>query len=170
MARIPDSINGMTLTFGPNVSREVTNGLVTALNSIIKPYVYGRLRSTGAAAVVIDADLLEMADRFTVAAYHISGGGEAAGHSSTSRHPKGKAVDISRINGLRMQENYVNDPAVRAIVKAMQRQFDLMTPARRENFGPFTLRKLGVRLTPENRADYATLAEKHKSHVHFSIN
>lgn len=170
MVRIPDTMNGLTLTFADIIDRDVLPETLVALGDILRPYVCGRLLTTGESACVEDASLLEAAGRFTVASYHISGAGERTGHSQTSRHYRKMAIDISRINGLFIEEAFVRKPAVRAIVTAMQERFERYTPYRRENFGPFMLRKLGGELTPDNRSDYAALAEKHKSHMHFSIN
>lgn len=169
MPQLPAVLNGVTLSFGTNVNRDVNAGLITALAGVLKPYVYGRSLATGIFTVVEDPALVEAAGRFAVTSYRISGGGEAAGHSSTSRHPMGKAADISRINGVLMQDGYIERADIRAIVRKLQRAIEATT-GRRENFGPYFLRKLGLTLTPQNRPDYATLAEKHKSHVHFSIN
>jgi hypothetical protein len=170
MVDIPDSINGLSLTFSPTADRDVRQALIEALEDVLRPYAYGRLRSTGEFAVVDDESLLEQSGRFVVTSFHVSGAGEQSGHSSTSRHYMKKAVDISRINGDKIEEPFVRDPAVNAVVTAMQERFDAFTPGRRENFGPAMLRKLGVELTPENRDGYDLLAAKHKNHMHFSVN
>jgi len=63
-------------------------------------------------------------------------------HQTPSRHVQGngKAVDISRINGMKMSAFYPSNPAVKAI--AMQAEFETYLH-RRENFGPSFKKKLG---------------------------
>ena len=82
-------------------------------------------------------------------------------HKSPSRHVagNGKAVDISRINGNKLAIAYPSDTTVKAIVDAMQTEFENYAH-RRENFGPFMKKKLGK--------DYAISG--HGDHMHFSVN
>ena len=82
-------------------------------------------------------------------------------HSANSRHFQGlgKAVDISRINGKKMSVHYPSDPAVKAIVDAIQTAFETYGK-KRENFGPFMKKKNGADFTVGGHAD----------HVHISVN
>lgn len=58
--------------------------------------------------------------------------------TSPSRHVQGegKVVDNSRINGNKMSIFYPDNATVKAVVDAMQTEFENYTH-RRENFGPF---------------------------------
>ncbi|WP_370261606.1 hypothetical protein [Limnobacter sp.] len=81
-------------------------------------------------------------------------------HNFPSRHMQGlgKAVDISRINGMRMSTHYPNDPAVKLISDAIQLAFESWG-GRRENFGPLFKRKHGK---PHPVAG-------HTDHIHLSV-
>jgi hypothetical protein len=70
-----------------------------------------------------------------------------------------KAVDISRINGIKIVIGYPNDPEVKAIVDAIQIAFETFSD-RRENFGPYAKTKLGKPWSVSG----------HDDHIHLSIN
>lgn len=70
----------------------------------------------------------------------------------------GKAIDISRINGMRMSAHYPSDPAVKQITDALQFAFEEWD-GRRENFGPLLKRKHG-----KNHP-----VAGHNDHIHFSV-
>lgn len=145
MAAIPSQINGVSIVFAPNVNNDVTVHLVAALRAVITPNV--------APAHVLQTIYVSSARRQ---------------QPTASNHPHGRAVDISRINGLRMDPGFTNDASVRAIVKAMQIAFE-SAPHRRENYGPSFLRKSGHLLSVTNPQAYARLAPMHRNHVHFSV-
>lgn len=81
--------------------------------------------------------------------------------TSPSRHVQGegKAVDISRINGNKMSIFYPGNATVKAVVDAMQTEFENYTH-RRENFGPFMKKKL----------DNNHQVSGHGDHIHLSVN
>jgi hypothetical protein len=54
------------------------------------------------------------------------------------REPMFKAVDISRVNGVKIGLRHSSDPFLNAIVEAIQTHFETY-PHRRENFGTFLL-------------------------------
>lgn len=72
---------------------------------------------------------------------------------------EGKAVDISRINGMKMAVFYTTNASVKAIVDAIQTAFETY-PYRRENFGPFFKKKLGAPMSIAGHLD----------HIHLSVN
>jgi len=82
-------------------------------------------------------------------------------HELPSRHVQGggKAVDISRINGMKMSVYYASSKSVKAIVDAIQTAFEGY-PHRRENFGPSFRKKLGA----------VASIDGHRDHVHLSVN
>jgi hypothetical protein len=70
-----------------------------------------------------------------------------------------KAVDISRVNGMKIDLAYSSDPFIAYIVNAIQNNFETFEH-RRENFGPLFKKKLGVSYPVEG----------HKDHIHLSVN
>lgn len=82
-------------------------------------------------------------------------------HQLPSRHVQGngKAIDISRINNMKMSLLYPFDPTVKAIVNAMQSKFETYIH-KRENFGPSFKKKLGNNHPVPGHGD----------HIHFSVN
>ncbi len=86
--------------------------------------------------------------------------------SSTVRpgtlHEPGFAIDISRVNGIRMAEGYLSNPVVTNVVKALQT--NLAFVGAHENFGPYLM--TGGRLSLDN---LHYLYSTHQSHIHFSI-
>ncbi len=81
-------------------------------------------------------------------------------HAATSNHPRGKAVDINRVNGMR-----VGDPANRSAVTDVQKSFR-SEPNVRENFGPaFQEKSLTSGATP---VPWTQVGEEHQNHIHES--
>ena len=78
-----------------------------------------------------------------------------------SRHVQGsgKAIDISRINGLKMSLHYKTNEAVQEITNAIQREFETFSH-KRENFGPLFKKKLGKPHPVSGHGD----------HIHLSVN
>lgn len=121
MPAIPNNINGVEIEFSDAVNTSVDQRVIDALNKVVKP---------GIAA----GHLLNK--------IYISSANDQ--HTSPSRHVQGdgKAVDISRINGNKMSVFYPGNALVKAVVDAMQTEFESYIH-RRENFGPFMKKKLG---------------------------
>jgi hypothetical protein len=136
MPTIPSNINGVTVNFAPAVNKNVQQLVIDALRHCIKPNI--------APGHQLDSVFVSSARRQ---------------NPNDSRHNTGRAVDISRINGVRMDGGFDSNTHVNAIVKAIQRTFESF-PARRENFGPAMKKKLGE---PFQVAG-------HKDHVHLSVN
>ncbi len=138
MLDISNSINGVIIEFATAVNKSVDQRVIDALDKIIKPSI---------------------APGHTLSKIYISSANDQ--HTSSSRHVqgKGKAVDISRINGKKLSMHYPSDNTVKAIVNAMQKEFEKY-PHRRENFGPHLKRKLGATRT----------VTAHDDHMHFSVN
>lgn len=143
MATCPDSLNGVSFTFGANVDRALHDDLMAAMQAIIR------------------SDLAPAGETLTL---HISSISEAGGHGRNSRHyaPPRKAIDISRVNGKRLSVFYPSDAFVTQVTQELQRRFDAFA-RRRENFGPFAMQKFGQPYGDEG------LKEMHRSHMHFSI-
>ena len=76
------------------------------------------------------------------------------GHSPTSNHPKGLALDISRLDGVPMIQSGLTNK-----IKELQLGFDRF-PRIRENFGPFFLHKFGSNFPS---------APLHNEHIHISV-
>ena len=165
MALIPDEINGVRILFKPDVDRDVADDLISALEHLVRPYAYGRLPG-GETGLADAAEEVEEIGRFLATSLTVSAASDTAGHSTTSRHYMRKAIDISRLNGLYFFDAYPSDDRVRAVVARMQELFHEFAPARRENFGPYMCRKVSS-LGDVERPDQA---EKHKNHIHFSVN
>lgn len=138
MPTIPGNINGVLIEFSPNVNKNVDQKIVDALKHVL---------STN----VVPGHVLTKV--------YISSANDQ--HTSPSRHVQGagKAVDISRINGMKMSGFYPTNPSVKAITGALQNTFESY-PHRRENFGPLFKKKLGN----------AHPVTGHGDHIHFSVN
>jgi hypothetical protein len=130
MPNIPSTINGVSVTFGGLVKREVHQTLITALEHTIKP---------------------DVAAGYTLSEIYVSSASDS--HQSPSRHAQSKAVDISRINSKRMSTYYPSDPEVVAIVNALQLRFE-SAMGRRENFGPHLKHKQGSDQAVSGHADH----------------
>lgn len=146
MAAVPVEINGVTIKFGARVDPEIDQSLLDALRQIVTADL-----SSGEALISL---------------YVSSISETTATHSSTSRHypPGRKAIDISRVNDKRMSVFFATDALVAEVTKNLQERFELLTPIRRENFGPFLQRKLGQVDTRPG------IIRSHRSHIHFSVN
>ena len=138
MPTIPSAINGVTVVFGNTVNKSVDQKIIDGLKKVIKPHI-----ATGYALIKI----------------YISSANDQ--HESPSRHVmgSGKAVDISRINSLKLSVNYPTNATVKAIVDAIQTEYENYTH-RRENFGTHFKKKLGNDHTVSGHGD----------HIHLSVN
>lgn len=137
MAVIPNQINNVQIQFGLNVHNSVDSNLLGFLLQIIRPNIV---------------------DGPTLSSIYISSLKDQ--HNLPSRHMQGagKAVDISRINGMKMSTHYPGDPVVKQITGALQLAFENWE-GRRENFGPLLKRKHGKNYPVNGHAD----------HIHFSV-
>lgn len=138
MPNIANNINGVLIEFSPNVNRNVNQRVIDALTLVVKPNV-------ASGQVLTKIYISSANDQHVVPSRHVIGGGSA--------------VDISRINGMKIALFYPVNPSVKAIVDAMQTQFETYSH-RRENFGPFLKKKLGMNHPVPGHAD----------HIHFSVN
>jgi hypothetical protein len=132
------NINGILIEFSPNVNKDVDQKIIDALKHVLSTNV---------------------ASGHTLTKVYISSANDQ--HTFPSRHVQGagKAVDISRINGMKMSVFYLSNPTVKAVTDALQNKFESFTH-RRENFGPLFKKKLG---NPHN-------VPGHGDHIHFSVN
>jgi hypothetical protein len=140
MAKIPEAINGVEVEFGEGVVNDVTDSLVNALQQCIRPYF----------------PLVQTLRKIYISAakdHH------TAPNQVNSRHNQRKAVDISRLNDTKIAIGYPNNPAIRALVDAIQDSFEVY-PGRRENFGPHLKKKLGTTWPVPG----------HDDHIHLSVN
>jgi hypothetical protein len=137
VAVIPNQINNVQVQFGLNVHNSVDSNLLAFLLNTIRPNIV---------------------DGPTLSSIYISSLKDQ--HNLPSRHMQGagKAVDISRINGMRMSAYYPGDPAVKQITDALQLAFENWT-GRRENFGPLLKKKHGKNYPVSGHTD----------HIHFSV-
>lgn len=137
MAVIPNQINNVQVQFGLNVHNSVDSNLLGFLLQAVRPNIV---------------------DGPTFSSIYISSLKDQ--HNLPSRHMQGagKAVDISRINGMRMSAHYPGDPAVKQITDALQLAFENWE-GRRENFGPLLKRKHGKNYPVSGHTD----------HIHFSV-
>jgi len=136
MPEIPSSINGVTIEFSTTVNKEVSPVMIDGLRHCIKT---------------------DIASDFTLNKIYISSANDS--HTLPSRHSQSKAVDISRINGTKMAIGYPQGGELKAIVDAIQDEFESFS-YRRENFGPHLKKKLGN--------DH--LVSGHEDHIHISVN
>lgn len=138
MPDIPNSINNVTVEFATAVNKSVDQKVIDGLKKVIKTNI-----ATGHVLTKI----------------YISSANDQ--HQSPSRHVagNGKAVDISRINGQKLSVNYPGNATVKAIVDAIQEEYENFSH-RRENFGPHLKKKLG--------SDHAVSG--HGDHIHLSVN
>lgn len=138
MPDISININGVVVEFSPAANKNVDQKIVDALRIVVRPNI---------------------APGHILTKIYISSANDQ--HKLPSRHVlgNGKAVDISRINSMKMSLFYASNPAVKAIVDAMQAEFEKY-PHRRENFGPSFKKKLGNNHPVSGHGD----------HIHFSVN
>jgi hypothetical protein len=135
---IPGNINSVLIEFSPNVNKNVDQKIIDALKHVLSTNV-----TSG----------------HTLTKVYISSANDQ--HTFPSRHVQGagKAVDISRINGMKMSVFYPSNLTVKAITDALQNKFESFAH-KRENFGPLFKKKLG---NPHN-------VSGHGDHIHFSVN
>lgn len=136
MSDIPLTINGVIVEFKSTVFKDVNSIMVNGLKHCIKTAI-----ASGHALTKI----------------YISTANDS--HTLPSRHAQKKAVDISRINGTKIVLGYPQGGSVKAIVDAIQDEFEGYT-SRRENFGPHLKKKLGNPHTVGG----------HQDHIHLSVN
>lgn len=138
MPNIPNRINGVIVEFSPAVNKSVDQKVIEVLNKVVKKGI---------------------APGHTLKKIYISSANDQ--HQMPGRHVQGngKAVDISRINGIKMSSSYPSNPTVKTIVDAMQTEFETYLH-RRENFGPLFKKKLGINHPVPG----------HNDHIHFSVN
>ena len=141
MPQIPSSVNGVLIEFGATVNKNVDQKVIDALKHCIKPNI-----TKGYALTKI----------------YISSANDS--HKKPSRHVQGlgKAVDISRINSLKMSLHYKTNKTnktVTEVTNSIQTAFESFSN-RRENFGPMFKKKLGV----------VYKVSGHSDHIHLSVN
>lgn len=138
MPTIPGSINGVSIDFASTVNKNVDQKIIDALNHILSANV-----ATG----------------YTLTKIYISSANDS--HTFPSRHVQGngKAIDISRINGMKMSVHYSSNNTVKNVTNSLQNKFESFAH-RRENFGPLFKKKLG--------SSYSVSG--HNDHIHFSVN
>src|SRR4029078_2576142 len=112
MPAVPSHINGVKVEFELEVNNDVCVSLITALKHCIKTNI---------------------APPYELLKIYISS--DADQHVMPSRHAPHKAVDISRINNIKIAIGYPGEAATVAIVNAIQNAFETYS-GRRENFGP----------------------------------
>lgn len=122
---IPDTINGVSIKFKPEVDRRVTSEMLDALKStIVSSY---------------DGENLTKLKFSSASEYY-------GPHECPSRHKTGNGVDINEVNGKPIR-NFSNDPIVKSLVTKIQEKFE-SAPERRENFGPALSKKEGRNYNP----------------------
>ena len=138
MPLLPSSINGVTIEFSQTVNKTVDQKIIDALKLCIKPNI---------------------AKGYALTKIYISSANDS--HKMPSRHVQGagKAIDISRINGLKMSLHYKSNKSVQEITNAIQNAFETYAH-KRENFGPLLKNKLGK----------AHPVSGHGDHIHISVN
>ncbi len=138
MPNISNNINGVSVEFSAKVNKSVDQKIINALKTVVKT---------------------DAVPGYTLFKIYISSAHDQ--HRLPSRHVQGngKAVDISRINGMKMSMFYPSNLAVKSIVDAMQTEFENYIH-RRENFGPLFKKKLGKSHAISGHAD----------HIHLSVN
>ncbi len=136
MPDIATTIDGVTVEFKSTVNKTVTQNMIDGLKKCIKK---------------------DIASGHVLSKIYISSANDS--HESPSRHASKQAVDISRINGLKMSTHYSSNDTVKAIVKAIQEEFENYEN-KRENFGPYLKKKSGT----------AKTVSGHNDHIHLSVN
>lgn len=114
MAIIGNEINGVRIKFAPAVNWEVDPRMIQGLRRAIQTDIADE-------HVLNEIFIASANDQHELPSRHVQGGG--------------KAIDISRINGMKMSVYYASSKSVKAIVDAIQAAFEGY-PHRRENFGP----------------------------------
>ncbi len=138
MPTIPGNINGVLIEFSPNVNKNVDQKIIDALKHVLSTNV-------ASGHVLTKVYISSANDQHTFPSRHVQGAG--------------KAVDISRINGMKMSVFYPSNTSVKAITDTLQNKFESYLH-RRENFGPLFKKKLGN----------VHSVTGHGDHIHFSVN
>jgi hypothetical protein len=138
MPKIPSSINGVFIAFSPKVNKSVDQKIINALRHVLS-------KNVATDHVLTKIYISSANDQHTFPSRHIQGAG--------------KAVDISRINGMKMSVFYPSKASVKDITDALQNEFESYSH-RRENFGPSFKKKLGDTHSVTGHGD----------HIHFSVN
>jgi len=138
MPMIPGNINGVLIEFSPNVNKSVDQKIIDALKHLLS-------KNAASGHVLTKVYISSANDQHTFPSRHVQGAG--------------KAVDISRINGMKMSLFYPSNISIKAITDALQNKFESY-PHRRENFGPLFKKKLGN----------VHSVSGHGDHIHFSVN
>lgn len=136
MPQISTNINGVTVKFAKSVVNNVDKRMIDGINHCIKPNI---------------------ANGYALTEIYISSAYDS--HKMPSRHMQHKAVDISRINGMKIVLGYPLGGSITAIVDAIQASFEGYVYCR-ENFGPHIKKKIGL--------DWAVPG--HNDHIHLSVN
>lgn len=136
MPQIPNTINGVAIEFADTVGNEVHQRVIDGLSACIRT---------------------DIASGHQLVTVYVSSASDS--HEMPSRHAQQKAVDLSRINGIKIVIGYPQGGQVTAIVEAVQKAFEQYAQ-RRENYGPFMKKKLG--------ANHAVGG--HDDHIHLSVN
>lgn len=136
MPQIPSSINGVFVQFAGSVVNDVDQRMLEGLVHCIGSQIAGG---------------------HILSSIYISSAYDS--HQMPSRHMQHKAVDISRINDVKIAVGYPMGGSIKAIVDAIQTNFESFIH-RRENFGPFLKNKLGQSWTVPG----------HNDHIHLSVN
>jgi hypothetical protein len=136
MPQIPTNINGVTVQFAVSVVNDVDQRMIDGLKHCIRAQIANGQHSLN---------------------IYISSAFDS--HKMPSRHMQHKAVDISRVNGMKIVFGYPLGGSIKAIVDAIQTSFEGYLH-RRENFGPHAKKKLGQNWTVPG----------HNDHIHLSVN
>jgi hypothetical protein len=132
---IGSTINTVAVEYGPGADNQVESSLVSLLRATVKS---------------------DVASGHTLNRIYVSA--TTNGAHESPRHASGQAIDMSRINGQLISVGYSSDPAVKAIVDALQDQADAQAGIR-ENFGPHLKHKHGSAWGVSGHAD----------HIHWSV-
>lgn len=134
--KIGSTLNEVTVEYASGADNDVEQSLIDVLNGCIKK---------------------DVAPAETLEKVYISATTNG-NHATASRHASGQAVDISRINGKKMEDDYPSDKTIKAIVDAIQVAADKQAGIR-ENFGPHFKHKNTSNWTVGGHAD----------HIHLSV-
>lgn len=138
MPTISSKINDVVIEFSPKVNKDVDQKIIDTLKKVIKKNL---VKGHSLNKIYISS----ANDQHKIPSRHVQG--------------KGKAVDISRINGMKLSIYYPSSAAVKAISDAIQKEFENYSH-KRENFGPLLKKKLG-----KDKA-----MSGHGDHIHLSVN
>lgn len=136
MASVSEKINQVEVTFNSGVGNDVTDKMVKGLESCIKRDI-----ATGEVLTSINCSSIKDSHEGKV-----------------SNHNIGRAVDINKINTIRIAVGYPQEGTVTKIVKAIQDAFEEFED-KRENFGPHLKKKEGEDYNVGGHAD----------HIHLSV-